>query len=901
MSAGFRSIPLNIAQLSLPAVLKCGQSFRWQCIPLTTGSHLTTPTKLEMSLVETPAHEWRLALHDRVVCLRQTPSTLFYRAIFPTEGASRDEDALRDGTTLAWIRDYFQLDVDLVELYRQWSVSDEVFQRVQHRFGGIRILRQDPWENLISFICSQNNHISRITGMVQKLCIHYSPPLVTLPTTDKDTEAQQQTFHAFPPPQALASPSVDGVLRDLGFGYRAKYIQKTAALLCERHDDPMAWLLGLRKMSIEDARLALLELHGVGPKASVVPVDTHVYQIAVKHYGLRGSAGKVPMTPLLYAQLTKKFTSIWGEYAGWAHSVLFTSDLKSFSDHGIFPSALPSPSLSISSTVVASLPATPIKRKGTTVTTDDEPLITPTRLRKRKKIATPSAQAAAAQTCQYWSTRSLSWLWRDMKSFYPLLEILSSLAYKNSAWEFTSGLNDVDWGRFGRYAGYVHSLEYDQAQRFRDHRGLPSNRGKAYMFFHRPTSESSMFPNLTSVCWTVDNQEALMLLLPFLVPTIAILRINCRKPLGDACIKVLKFLAPRNILLTELRIALKTHTQTFLERLPDFLTSQRRLIRVGLPHYSASQRIVATLAALPFLEEYELWSFFEYQVPHGIGMDFDWEQGGFATLKYLALITSLADAAKVMSRSHQPRLDDFTLISRDFHKHAPLYNLCSSLSALQPSLTALCLSLYSDTVDQDPSSHAIPFSLIRPLLICTALRELCIRSDMTMPYNDEDIASMASAWRSLKKLSLCVDPTSDVGLTTGQPLRSVRSFTQNFRELRELGLYLSALDTNAIPGIPAGPYQSRLFVIDFGTSPVPTDAEGSPDLSGVAYVASLLTPDAKITSERSKAHVRFLQTSVTTREEYSRREKFWSNFATEVHVLLSGTTHQTQKLREPLH
>lgn len=55
----------------------------------------------------------------------------------------------------------------------------------------------------------------------------------------------------------------------------------------------------------------------------VVPVDTHVYQIAVKHYGMRGSSGgKIPMTPKLYDDVNAKLAKIWGAYAGWAHSVI---------------------------------------------------------------------------------------------------------------------------------------------------------------------------------------------------------------------------------------------------------------------------------------------------------------------------------------------------------------------------------------------------------------------------------------------------------------------------------------------------------------------------------------------------------------------------------------------------
>lgn len=128
--AGFKALPLSIAHLSLPVVLKCGQSFRWSNV-----------------IHDNSQIEWRLTLPDRVVCLRQTHDTLYYRAIFPVE-----EHAVHDkaqDTTLAWLKDYFQLDVDLVKLFS--TVHDPVFQGALGRFeGAIRMLRQDPWESLIS-------------------------------------------------------------------------------------------------------------------------------------------------------------------------------------------------------------------------------------------------------------------------------------------------------------------------------------------------------------------------------------------------------------------------------------------------------------------------------------------------------------------------------------------------------------------------------------------------------------------------------------------------------------------------------------------------------------------------------------------------------------------------------
>lgn len=54
----------------------------------------------------------------------------------------------------------------------------------------------------------------------------------------------------------------------------------------------------------------------------VIPVDTHVHQIAIKHYGIHGKSGtKVNMTPKLYDEVNSKLAKVWGDYAGWAHSV----------------------------------------------------------------------------------------------------------------------------------------------------------------------------------------------------------------------------------------------------------------------------------------------------------------------------------------------------------------------------------------------------------------------------------------------------------------------------------------------------------------------------------------------------------------------------------------------------
>jgi hypothetical protein len=70
------------------------------------------------------------------------------------------------------------------------------------------------------------------------------------------------------------------------------------------------------------------EVENILSQKEVIPVDTHVHQIAVKHYGLRASGGaKANMTPKLYDEVNAKLGRVWGEYAGWAHSVSICSAL----------------------------------------------------------------------------------------------------------------------------------------------------------------------------------------------------------------------------------------------------------------------------------------------------------------------------------------------------------------------------------------------------------------------------------------------------------------------------------------------------------------------------------------------------------------------------------------------
>lgn len=230
------------------------------------------------------------------------------------------------------LRSYFRLDFDLETYYKQWREAHQHFaSNVTENYMNIRQLDIDAVENLFSFICSQNNNISRISSLVNKLCLHYG---------EKICDVDGQEFFSFPALNALAEVGVEEKLRELGFGYRAKYIQKSAAEIIGKGG--LKWFQQVREMSYDDAHAELTTLTGIGPKVadciclmslnhlSAVPVDTHIIQIA-KHY-LPEVANVKNLTPTLYKKIGNEFRRVYGDYSGWAQTVLFVAELSGFKE-----------------------------------------------------------------------------------------------------------------------------------------------------------------------------------------------------------------------------------------------------------------------------------------------------------------------------------------------------------------------------------------------------------------------------------------------------------------------------------------------------------------------------------------------------------------------------------------
>lgn len=221
------------------------------------------------------------AAGSRAVLIWQEPES---------EGRTRVRFSCSEEEFEGFWKDYFDLDRDYGSIRRSVDPKD-AFLSEAVRFGyGIRILRQDLWETIISFLISQNNNITRIRRSIEALCARYGETVS--PDGLPDLRAAS-ALSAFPTPEAIVEGSEKG-LEGLGLGYRDRYIFRMA-LRCTGPEG-RSWLETLRESSREEAMKLLLQEYGIGKKVAdciclfglhhvdAFPVDTHMKQILVACY-----------------------------------------------------------------------------------------------------------------------------------------------------------------------------------------------------------------------------------------------------------------------------------------------------------------------------------------------------------------------------------------------------------------------------------------------------------------------------------------------------------------------------------------------------------------------------------------------------------------------------------------
>jgi N-glycosylase/DNA lyase len=273
--------------LDLDVTLCCGQVFRWNKI----------------------GEWWYGVAGGKAVKLRQTNAELEFT-----------------NTDFKFLENYFGLDDDL-EKIRASIGKDEHIRKALREFWGLRIIRQEPWECLISYICATYKNIPAIKHMLLNLSSRFG----------EKTLLDGMEFFTFPTPAKLARAPVNDLL-DCGLGYRAKYVQSTSKRILENAIE----LESLRKLPYAQAKKQISSFAGVGPKVAdcvllfslgkteAFPVDRWIERVILNHYIeklpselARELQKREGLTNTNYAKINVFGREYFGEYAGYAQEYLY--------------------------------------------------------------------------------------------------------------------------------------------------------------------------------------------------------------------------------------------------------------------------------------------------------------------------------------------------------------------------------------------------------------------------------------------------------------------------------------------------------------------------------------------------------------------------------------------------
>lgn len=249
-------------KFSLEETFECGQCFRWDKVGSTYHG---------------------IALDSDVLVYYEGNSLVI-------EGAKENSEKL-------WLK-YFDLERNYSEIREKLSKIDSTLKKAVEACPGIRILRQEPWETLCSFIISQNNNIPRIKGIISRLCENFGEKI------------SQQSF-LFPSYKVISNLT-ENDLAVIKSGFRAKYIIDAAQKVSNGEID----LKRLETMPIFEAREKLKKIRGVGPK---VAECTLLYGF----HRLEAFPIDVWMKRVMEDYFKGKSPDVFGEYAGIAQQYLF--------------------------------------------------------------------------------------------------------------------------------------------------------------------------------------------------------------------------------------------------------------------------------------------------------------------------------------------------------------------------------------------------------------------------------------------------------------------------------------------------------------------------------------------------------------------------------------------------
>lgn len=216
----------GINQFSLPKTLDCGQAFRWKEKENGIWCGVAKDKYLELEI-----------MNDTLILYNTT--LLDYKHFW---------------------ENYFDLKTDYMQIVNEIS-PNPILKEAAEIGNGIRILRQDSWEALCSFIFSQNNNIERIKGIIERLCENFGENL-------------GNGFYSFPTAQKIASLTVED-LEVLRSGFRAKYAIDAAKKVVSGEIN----LEKIAKLPIDEARSELVKIYGVGEKVADCTLLFGMYRV----------------------------------------------------------------------------------------------------------------------------------------------------------------------------------------------------------------------------------------------------------------------------------------------------------------------------------------------------------------------------------------------------------------------------------------------------------------------------------------------------------------------------------------------------------------------------------------------------------------------------------------------
>jgi N-glycosylase/DNA lyase len=280
-------LKLDGVPLNLDVTLCCGQVFRW----------------------EKKGEWWYGVAGDRAFKVRQVDAEL--------EFVNADDKS---------IENYFGLDDDLQKIQTNIG-KDEHVRKALQEFWGLRIIRQDPWECLVSYICATYKSIAAIKNMLLKLSKKFGEKF-TLDCYD---------FYTFPTPEKIVK-TTESALMECGLGYRAKYVLETSKRIFESNLS----LDSLRKMPYQQAKKESTTFPGVGlkvadcillfslTKSEAFPVDVWVKRVILKHYAahfpnafIEKISSHKSLSNAEYEKLNEFGRNYFGEHAGYAQEYLY--------------------------------------------------------------------------------------------------------------------------------------------------------------------------------------------------------------------------------------------------------------------------------------------------------------------------------------------------------------------------------------------------------------------------------------------------------------------------------------------------------------------------------------------------------------------------------------------------